>query len=50
VIDTGQNRYESRNTWATIRNLTSMPVRLVIDVEPHADHTSGHSLCSRAAR
>src|SRR3954452_24757831 len=27
VIDTGQNPYESRNLWATVRNLTSMPVR-----------------------
>ena len=27
VIDTGQNPYESRNVWATVRNLTSMPVR-----------------------
>src|ERR1700747_3306314 len=30
VIDTGQNPYEARNIWATVRNLTSMPVRLVI--------------------
>jgi cyclase len=42
VIDTGQNPYESRNLWATVRNLTSMPVRLVIDTEPHGDHTTGH--------
>src|SRR6266480_2081523 len=42
VIDTGQNPYESRNIRATVRNLTSMPVRLVIDTEPHADHTTGH--------
>src|SRR5215472_13727801 len=46
VIDTGQNPYESRNIWATVRNLTSMPVRLVIDTEPHADHTTGHYMFS----
>src|SRR6266851_1021639 len=46
VIDTGQNPYESRNIWATVRNLTSMPVRLVIDTEPHADHTTGNFMLS----
>src|SRR5258708_21731707 len=49
VIDTGQNPYESRNIWATVRNLTSMPVRLVIDTEPHADHTTGHYMFSPPA-
>src|ERR1700735_1635132 len=46
VIDTGQNPYESRNIWATVRNLTSLPVRLVIDTEPHADHTTGNFMFS----
>jgi cyclase len=49
VIDTGQNPYESRNIWATVRNLTAMPVRLVIDTEPHADHTTGHFMFSPPA-
>jgi cyclase len=49
VIDTGQNPYESRNIWATVRNLTSMPVRFVIDTEPHADHTTGHFMFSPPA-
>jgi len=49
VIDTGQNPYESRNIRATVRNLTSMPVRLVIDTEPHADHTTGHYMFSPPA-
>jgi cyclase len=49
VIDTGQNPYESRNLWATVRNLTSMPVRLVIDTEPHGDHTTGHYMFSPPA-
>ena len=42
VIDTGQNPIESRDILATVKKLTTMPVRLVIDTEPHADHTTGH--------
>src|SRR5580693_10794577 len=42
VIDTGQNPIESRDIMETVKKLTSMPVRLVIDTEPHADHTTGH--------
>src|SRR4030088_1267278 len=49
VIDTGQHPYESRNIRATVRNLTSMPVRFVIDTEPHADHTTGHYMFSPPA-
>ena len=49
VIDTGQNPYESRNIWATVRNLTSMPVRFVINTEPHADHTTGNFMFSPPA-
>src|SRR5256884_6617960 len=49
VIDTGQSPYESRNIRATVRNLPSMPVRLVIDTEPHADHTTGHYMFSPPA-
>src|SRR5438128_145643 len=41
VIDTGQNAIESRDIMATIKKLTPMPVRLVIDTEPHGDHTIG---------
>src|SRR5262245_20871481 len=42
VVDTGQNPIESRDIMATVKKLTPMPVRLVIDTEPHADHTTGH--------
>src|SRR5712671_6781357 len=49
VVDTGQNAIESRDVMATIRKLTSMPVRLVIDTEPHADHTTGHFVFSPPA-
>jgi cyclase len=49
VIDTGQNPYESHNIWATVKNLTSLPVRLVINTEPHADHTTGNFMFSPPA-
>ena len=49
VIDTGQNPIESRDIMATVKKLTSMPVRLVIDTEPHADHTTGHYVFSPPA-
>src|SRR5215472_9590198 len=49
VIDTGQNPIESRDNMATVKKLTSMPVRLVIDTEPHGDHTTGHYVFSPPA-
>jgi len=49
VIDTGQNPIESRDIMATVKKLTSMPMRLVIDTEPHADHTTGHYVFSPPA-
>src|SRR3981189_50 len=49
VIDTGQNPYESRNIWATVRNLPSLPLLLVLAREPHADHTTGPYMFSPPA-
>ena len=48
VIVIKQNPCESRNFWATVRDLTWKPVGLLIDAEPHADHTTGYY--SRAPR
>jgi glyoxylase-like metal-dependent hydrolase (beta-lactamase superfamily II) len=42
VIDTGQNPIEARDILATVKKLTDKPVKLVIDTEPHGDHTTGH--------
>lgn len=42
VIDTGQNPIEARAILETVKKLTPMPVRYVIDTEPHGDHTTGH--------
>jgi glyoxylase-like metal-dependent hydrolase (beta-lactamase superfamily II) len=49
VIDTGQNPIESRDIMATVKKITPLPVRLVIDTEPHADHTTGHFVFSPPA-
>ena len=49
VIDTGQTPIDSRSIMETVKKLTSMPVRLVIDTEPHADHTTGHYVFSPPA-
>jgi cyclase len=49
VIDTGQNPIESRDIMAAVKKLTPMPVRLVIDTEPHNDHTTGHYVFSPPA-
>jgi cyclase len=49
VIDTGQNPIESRDIMETVKKLTSMPVRFVIDTEPHPDHTTGHFVFSPPA-
>jgi cyclase len=48
VVDTGQNPVESRDILETVKKLTTMPVRLVIDTEPHADHTTGHFVFPQA--
>src|SRR5215472_4048435 len=49
VVDTGQNPIESRAIMDTVKKLTAMPVRFVIDTEPHADHTTGHYVFSPPA-
>ena len=49
VIDTGQNPIESRDIMATVKKLTPLPVRLLIDTEPHPDHTTGHFVFSPPA-
>jgi cyclase len=49
VVDTGQNAIEARDIMAVIKKLTPLPVRLVIDTEPHGDHTTGHFVFSPPA-
>jgi cyclase len=49
VIDTGQNAIEARKILDIVKKLTPMPVRFVIDTEPHPDHTTGHFVFSPPA-
>ena len=48
VVDTGQNAIESRLIADTVKKLTSQPVKIVIDTEPHNDHTTGHFVFPQA--
>src|SRR6201993_2648950 len=49
LIDSGHNPTDSRAILNAVKKLTSMPVRLVIDTEPHPDHTTGHFVFSPPA-
>src|SRR5437763_16082724 len=49
LIDTGQHAIEGRDILATAKKLTSMPVRFVIDTEPHPDYTPSDFLFPRPA-
>ena len=49
LIDSGNNPTDSRAVMAGLKQLTSMPVRILIDTEPHADHTTGHFVFSPPA-
>src|SRR5262249_13999828 len=46
LIDSGHNPVESRKLMDVVKKLTTMPVRLLIDTEPHPDHTTGHFVFS----
>ena len=48
VVDTGQNAIESRSIMEAVKKLTPLPVRFVIDTEPHNDHTTGHFVFPQA--
>ena len=49
LIDTGHNPTDSRAILDAVKKLTPMPVRLLIDTEPHPDHTTGHFVFSPPA-
>lgn len=49
LIDTGHNPPDSHAVMKAIKQLTPLPVRILIDTEPHADHTTGHFLFSPPA-
>jgi cyclase len=49
LIDSGHNPTDSRAVLAAVKTLTPLPVRLLIDTEPHPDHTTGHFVFSPPA-
>jgi len=49
LIDSGHNPPDSRAVLKAVRQLTSQPVRFLINTEPHSDHTTGHFLFSPPA-
>jgi len=49
LIDSGHDPTDSRAVMDAVKKLTSMPVRFLIDTEPHPDHTTGHFVFSPPA-
>jgi cyclase len=49
LVDSGHNPTDSRAMAEAIKKLTPLPVRYLIDSEPHADHTTGHYVFSPSA-
>jgi cyclase len=49
LIDSGHNPTDSRAILEAVKKLTSLPVRFLIDTEPHPDHTTGHFVFSPPA-
>jgi cyclase len=49
LIDSGHNPTDSRAILEAVKKLTPMPVRFLIDSEPHPDHTTGHFVFSPPA-
>jgi len=49
LIDSGHNPTDSRDILAAVKKLTSLPIRFLIDTEPHPDHTTGHFVHSPPA-
>ena len=49
LIDSGHNPTDSRAILDAVKKLTPLPVRFLIDTEPHPDHTTGHFVFSPPA-
>jgi cyclase len=49
LIDSGHNPTDSREIAAAVKKITPLPIRFLIDTEPHPDHTTGHFVFSPPA-
>ncbi len=49
LIDSGDNPPDSHAVMKAVKQLTSQPVRFLVNTEPHADHTTGHFVFSPPA-
>jgi cyclase len=49
LIDSGHNPIDARAILEVVKKLTPMPIRMLIDSEPHPDHTTGHFVFSPPA-
>lgn len=49
LVDSGQNPGDSRAILAAVRKLTALPIRFLINTEPHPDHTTGNFVFSPPA-
>jgi cyclase len=49
LIDSGHAPTDSRAVAEIVKKLTPLPVRILIDTEPHPDHTTGHFVFSPPA-
>ena len=49
LIDSGHEATDSRAVVEAVKKLTPMPVRFLIDTEPHPDHTTGHFVFASTA-
>src|SRR5215510_10329391 len=46
LIDSGHNPTDSQTVLKAVKQLTPLPIRFLINTEPHADHTTGHYVFS----
>ena len=46
LIDSGHNPIDSRVILDAVKKLSPLPIRFLIDTEPHPDHTTGHFVFS----
>ena len=49
LVDSGHNPTDSRAIFDAVKKLSPLPIRFLLDTEPHPDHTTGHFVFSPPA-